>query len=642
MEPSRRLVVGTAGHIDHGKSHLVRSLTGTDPDRLKEEKERGITIDLGFASLELPDGTQAGFVDVPGHERFVRNMLAGVGGIDLVLLVIAADESIKPQTREHFQICRLLGIQGGIVALTKSDLVEPDMLELVRMEVREYLAGSFLQNAPILPVSSKTGAGLEALKAALAEAASSIPERPGGRVFRLPIDRSFSIRGFGTVVTGTLMSGSLAVGEEVEVLPSASQARVRGLEVFGKSCTKALAGQRTAVNLHGVEPSAVLRGHILAPRGVFTPSRLLDVKLEALEGEGGVGDLDSLRFHHLATEVLARVRLAGAKRLEPGASGFAQIRLSRMIAALPGDRFILRRPSPAATVGGGVILDNQPRKLRSPDTAALEKRLSGLESSDPSLRLRELVRGAGSAGMDLPTLRGRSGWQFEGLLSSLSPLLKTRQVIQVLEDPPRYLDSEVFEQSLDDMLKMVEAFHLEQPLQLGFPKEEIRSRLFRRVSPEVFRSFLEEAVRRSRLRVDLDRVALAGHRVELQGEDAGASIKIEDAYRKAGLNPPEMDEIMAQMALSRERLDSIYFLLLKQGKLVRLKDGRVFHAEALDLLKRRLWAHRQTSELMDISTFKDLSGTTRKNAIPLLEHLDSIRVTRRDGNVRRIMPPPPE
>ncbi|HMC81981.1 MAG TPA: selenocysteine-specific translation elongation factor, partial [Candidatus Polarisedimenticolia bacterium] len=349
-----RMVVGTAGHIDHGKSLLVKSLTGTDPDRLKEEKERGITIDLGFASLGLPDGTLIGFIDVPGHERFVRNMLAGVGGIDLALLVVAADESIKPQTREHFDICRLLRIPQGIVALTKADLVEPDILDLVRLELREFLAGSFMEEAPLVAVSAKTGAGLENLKGALADAAGRVPARPSGTVLRLPVDRSFSVRGFGTVVTGTLISGHIATGEDVEILPAGLRARVRGLEVFGNSCAEALAGQRIAVNLQGVEAPSVVRGDILASPGNLATTRLLDVRLELLSGEEGLEHLAWVRFHHQASEVMGRVRLAGKDRVHPGESGLAQIRLSRPVVALPGDRFILRRPSPPATLGGGV------------------------------------------------------------------------------------------------------------------------------------------------------------------------------------------------------------------------------------------------------------------------------------------------
>jgi selenocysteine-specific elongation factor len=641
VDAPRRLVIGTAGHIDHGKSLLVRALTGIDPDRLKEEKERGITIDLGFASLTLPDGTQAGFVDVPGHERFVRNMLAGVGGIDLVLLVIAADESIKPQTREHFQICRLLGIPRGLIVLTKSDLVDPEILEIVRLEVREFVSGSFLERAPILAVSAKTGAGLEELKKALTVAAGSVPARPEGRVFRLPVDRSFSIRGFGTVVTGTLISGRVTVGEEIEVLPGRLRAKVRGLEVFGEARREASAGQRTAVNLQGLEAASVLRGDLLAPRDVLRPSRLLDVKVEALAGESGIDDLMPVRFHHLSFETMGRIRLAGQERLQPGESAFAQIRLSRPVAAVPGDRFILRRPSPAATLGGGVILDNLPKKLRAPEAEALAGRLRSLESPDHPVRLQELIHGAGGQGMDLSELRARTGWSAELLLETLAPLLESGQAMRVPSEPPRFLSVAHHDQLLEAVVAAVEAFHREHPLQVGLPKEEIRSRFFRRSSGELFKALLEEGTRRGKLRVDRDLVASAGHRVTLKGAEVSASERIEASFRDAGLNPPDPAQVVADLALKRETADNLFFLLLKQGKLVRVQEGRIFHAAALEALKAKIWEHRKTSDLLDIATFKDLSGTTRKNAIPLLEYLDTMRVTRRDGDRRRILPPTP-
>jgi len=635
----RRVVVGTAGHIDHGKSLLVKALTGTDPDRLKEEKERGITIDLGFANLSLPEGILAGFVDVPGHERFVRNMLAGVGGIDLVLLVIAADESIKPQTREHFEICRLLRIPAGIVVLSKADLVEPEILDLVRLEVREFLEGSFLADAPILPVSSKTGAGLEELKRAIGEAASRVPPRSSGMVFRLPVDRSFSIRGFGTVVTGTMISGKVAVGDEVEILPSGGKVRVRGLEVFGSSCKEAAAGQRTAVNLQGVETSAVARGNLLASPGAFVPTRLLDVWLEALPGEG-IEDQSSVRFHLLSAEVMGRIRLAGMERLEPGESAPAQMRLSKPVAALPGDRFILRRPSPAATLGGGVVLDNAPRKLRVAEIPATRERWERLKDPDPAVRLRELIRGAGRAGLDLGALRARTGLSPSSLLEGLAADLGAGRILKVPADPPRFLDGDGFGVLEEEVTRAVEAFHRANPLHLGLPKEEVRSRFFRREPPEVFKFFLEEVVRRSRLKVEREIVALHGHQVSLQGAEAGAAQRLEERYRAAGLNPPELEEVASQLDLPRKKIEELFFLLLKQGSLVRIKEGVVFHREALDSLKRRIWEYRATSETIDIAHFKDLSGTTRKNAIPLLEHLDAIRVTRRDGNLRRILPPP--
>jgi len=640
VDSARRVVVGTAGHIDHGKSLLVRSLTGIDPDRLKEEKERGITIDLGFASLKLADGTLVGFIDVPGHERFVRNMLAGVGGIDLVLLVVAADESIKPQTREHFDICRLLRIPQGIVALTKSDLVDPDILDLVRLEMREYLVGSFLEGAPIIPVSSRTGAGLEEMREALGAAAAQVPQRPSGHVFRLPVDRSFSVRGFGTVVTGTMTSGRVSVGDEVEILPAALRVKVRGLEVFGSVCLEASAGQRTAVNLQGIEASAVVRGDTLASPGAFIPTRLLDARLEALPDGAGVDNMAEVRFHHYSAEAIGRVRLAGPRRLEAGASAMAQIRLSRPVAALPGDRFVLRRLSPPATVGGGVVLDNLPRKMRAPEIPEIQRRLEALDSPDLTRRLRELVRGATRGGIDLRGLSARTGFGAPELLPALAPAIISGEILQVAGDSSRFLDGTLFHSWMREVVTAVEAFHRANPLQVGLPKEEIRSRFFRRVPSELFRHLLVEAVQRKKLRVEKDLVALHDHRVTLEGDAASASSMIEEVYRSAGLNPPELSEAARVLRLPRKEAEEIFFLLLKRGALVRIQEGRAFHAEALERLKQRLWDYRRTSETLSIGEFKELSGTSRKNAIPLLEHLDAIRITRREGNGRLILPPP--
>src|SRR5213594_278101 len=363
----KSVIVGTAGHIDHGKTALVKALTGIDADRLEEEKRRGITIDIGFAHLELPgqngENLRLGFVDVPGHERFVRNMLAGIGGIDLVLLVIAADESIKPQTREHFDICRLLHIPNGIVVLTKCDLVEPDILDLVRLEAREFVAGSFLQAASMVAVSSRTGAGLDELKTVLRDLAGRGAGRPPHGLMRLPVDRSFSIKGFGSVVTGTLIAGTIREGDEVAILPQGTKARVRGLEVFNQPTTIAHPGQRTAVNLQGVEAGAVERGSLLTAPGVLRASHLLDVEIEVLRGaDGPLRDLARGRFHHGTLEAMARVKLLEGGAIPPGGRGFAQIRLETPVAALPGDRCIIRRYSPPLTMGGGTILHNRPPK----------------------------------------------------------------------------------------------------------------------------------------------------------------------------------------------------------------------------------------------------------------------------------------
>jgi len=415
MTPIRQIVVGTAGHIDHGKSQLVRALTGTDPDRLREEKERGITIDLGFASLDLEDGTRLGFVDVPGHERFVKNMLAGVGGIDLVLLVIAADESIKPQTREHFDICRLLRVPRGLVVLTKRDLVEGDLLDLVRLEVREFVAGSFLEAAPVIAVSSRTGEGLGDLRAALGRAASEGPVREAAALMRMPVDRSFSIKGFGTVVTGTLLAGTIREGDEVVLLPRGLTARVRGLEAHNRATPQALAGQRTAVNLQGLAAESIERGDLLTVPGVLEPSHLLDVRLECLErAPAAIKDLARVRLHHGAAEIMARVRILEGGAVPPGGEAFAQLRLERPVAALPGDRFILRRYSPVVTIGGGAVLHNRPPKLRA-GAAAARERFARLADPDPATRLRVLVDDAREEGVDLAGLRGGwGGWRGGG------------------------------------------------------------------------------------------------------------------------------------------------------------------------------------------------------------------------------------
>src|SRR5215470_3558436 len=378
--PTKHIIVGTAGHIDHGKSSLVQALTGTNPDRLEEEKRRGITIDLGFAFLELP-GVRIGFVDVPGHEKFVSNMLAGAAGIDLVLLVIAADESIKPQTREHFEICRLLGVKQGIIVLTKSDLVDEDTLSLAKLDVQEYVRGSFLESASIIPVSSKSGAGLAELKEQLAQSAAAVLGKDSAGMFRLPIDRSFSIKGFGTVVTGTLVSGGVAAGEEVELLPSVQRLRVRGLQSGGKSADRALAGQRTAINLAGIEHAAIKRGMVLAKPERFRPTRRVDIRLELISSAPVLKQRTRVHFHCGTFETVAEIRLHETEQLRGGESGLAHLRLQEPTLVLPGDRFIIRQFSPVITIGGGLVLDNLARRPAAKDTGRVGF-LKTLEKSD--------------------------------------------------------------------------------------------------------------------------------------------------------------------------------------------------------------------------------------------------------------------
>ena len=638
---ARQIVVGTAGHIDHGKSRLVRALTGTDPDRLKEEKERGITIDLGFATLDLDDGTRVGFVDVPGHERFVKNMLAGVGGIDVVLMVIAADESIKPQTREHFEICRLLRIPAGVIVLTKCDLVDADLLELVRREVQEFVAGSFLENAPILPVSSRTGEGLADLREALGRAAAAVPPRPQDGLPRLPVDRSFIIKGFGSVVTGTMIAGTLRREDEVVLLPRGTRARIRGLEVFHRDVDVAAAGQRTAVNLHGVEAAGAVRGDVLSLPDVLEPSHLLDAVIEVVKGAPApLKDRDRVRLHHGTSEVLARVRLMDVPELRPGGTAFGQLRLERPLVALAGDRFILRRYSPAVTIGGGRVLHNRPGRLGRVNTA-VRRRFERLADDSPEVRLQALVEESGPRGLDAPGVRARTGLAAAAVSSLLERPVGRGEVVALPSLPVRYLDAGIHRALSERLLDLLRGFHEREPLAAGPSREEVRTRLFGSGHPDVFRCLVAGLAQSKLIRIEKDRLALGGHRIDLDPREAGIMETLESRFATAGTNPPNVEAVLPDLGIATERARKLFHLLLNRGLLVRIPDGKVFHARVIEDLKTRLWERRTKNPTLDISAFKDLSGTSRRNAIPLLEHLDQQRVTRREGDHRVILPPPP-
>lgn len=634
------LVAGTAGHIDHGKTALVRTLTGIDPDRLKEEKERGITIDLGFADMDLGSNTHLAFVDVPGHERFVKNMLAGAGGIDLVLLVVAADESIRQQTREHFAICRLLGIERGLVAITKTDLVDGEIADLVRLELGEFLRGTFLESAPILPVSSRTGEGIPELVEAFRRIAAETPPRNAAGTARLPVDRSFSMRGFGTVVTGTLLGGRLRVGQDVGILPSDRVARIRGLQVHGRTVEAARAGQRTAVNLHGVEVAQVQRGNLLAPAGLFVPGHLFDLRLELLSTAAApLKNLQRVRFHHGTTEVMGRVKLLERSDLAPGSSGFAQIRLERPVVALHGDRFILRRYSPPTTIGGGRILDNRPVKHKG-FPAAVRRHLERMDSPAARDLLLEFVVSLPPGDATAAAVCRLTGWGEGKIEGRLADLTRAGSLRRVETRPACYLLPERYEEIGASVVALLQRFHAGQPLSIGLSREEIRTRLFSASPPEFFRHFLADLVEQRRIRQEKDLLCLFDHRVTLAGDDAGLESRLESEFRKGSLSPPTLRDLVGRLGLDAGKAEKIFFLLLQRGKLVRLDGGMVFHREALEGLKASLWRYREGSDRINVGAFKALTGTTRKSAIPLLEHLDRIRVTRREGNVRVILPRP--
>jgi selenocysteine-specific elongation factor len=632
---NKSVIVGTAGHIDHGKSALVEALTGTHPDRLAEEKRRGITIDLGFAFME-EKGMRFGLVDVPGHERFVSNMLAGAAGIDLVLLVIAADESIKPQTREHFDICRLLGITRGVVALTKSDLVDPDMLGLVRLEVEEYLRGSFLERAPIVAVSAKTGGGLAELKKALHGIATEIPRKDAARYFRLPIDRAFAMKGFGTVVTGTLISGSVGAEDEVELFPGSMRLRVRGVQSGGKSVERAIAGQRTAVNLAGVDHGDVKRGMTLAAPGRFRTTRRIDVRLTLLPSARKLKHRARVHFHAGTAETIGEILLYGENVLAPGQNSLGHLRLQDEVLLLPGDRFIVRQFSPVVTIGGGEVLGCLARRPTVRDSG----RPAFLEVMEGGKRDEMLVAMTERAvlGLELDEIVARTAW-FEKEVREIAQRPNVAEKIKIVSSEPLILlGRKAFEEVRRKIGERVERFHKENPLSPGIAREDLRASLGRRVREETFRAALETLAAEKKLDLQGELVKRAGSEISLQPEEAKAKGEIEKAFADAGLAVPSVKEVLAKLTVEAKRAEKLLQILLREKSLVRVSLELIFHRDALTHLKERLATYKKAKgERISVPGFKDLTGISRKYAIPLLEYLDRERVTRRAGDERVIL-----
>jgi selenocysteine-specific elongation factor len=632
----KHVIVGTAGHIDHGKSALVQALTGTDPDRWEEEKRRGITIDLGFAQLDMED-LRLGFVDVPGHERFVRNMLAGAGGIDVVLLVIAADESIKPQTREHFDICRLLGIQRGLTVLSKADLVEPEVRELARLETEEFLAGSFLEGAPIVSVSAKTGEGLDRLREALRQVAAEVPGKDSSHHFRLPVDRAFTMKGFGTVITGTLVAGSVDKDEEVEVFPVRKRLRVRGLQVHGQSTERALAGQRTAVNLAGAGTDRLERGVVLAAPGLFEPTDRADVLLSLLPSARPLKHGARVHFHQGTAEMLAEVRLLERDKLEAGGEAYAQLRLAAPTLLLPGDRFIIRQFSPVITIGGGRVLSAQGRRWRRKDAGA-KAYLEALAGGDRPKILEAMAEQEARGVLTEAQLVARTGWRRPELHEAVTALVNAKKLKQLSNEPLVVASAARMQELSARTVAALEAFHKKEPLLEGIPKEELKERLFRRVDEALFTVVLQELTAAGTVEVAGDKVSRAGRRVTLSGEEEQAKQVIEQAFARAGLKVPATKDVLAKVGVDAKRAQKIVQILLREGALVRVTEGLLFHREALDALPELVKSFKkQKGEKLSVPAFKELTGVTRKYAIPLLEYLDRQRVTRRAGDERVIL-----
>ncbi len=654
------VIVGTAGHIDHGKTALVKALTGTDTDRLPEEKTRGITIDLGFAEMEA-SGVHFGFVDVPGHERFVKNMLAGASGIDLVVLVVAADEGVMPQTREHFEICRLLDVRAGVVVMTKRDLVDDEMLDLVRLEVAELVEASFLENAPVVPVDSKSGNGIDELKRELISVVdenhpvSATPRRRSvdpppqtkrgaldGRIPILPIDRVFTMKGFGTIVTGTLVSGGIAENHELDLLPVGRRVRVRGLQTHGKSVGSAHAGQRTAVNLAGIDTAEIARGMLLAEKGVLRSTLSIDANVEVLSNaKRPIRSRQRVRVHLGSAEVLARVTvLEKSGQIEPGENGFVQLRFESPVVAYFGERFVIRSYSPQVTIAGGQLLDPFAERHRLSDLEITRSFLNSLSPAAAADVARLLVIHQGMRGITIPALRAATAWNSAYAKNAVDECIQNGSLMRADDI---LIDRSEFESASDRAAAEIEMFHKQNPLQRGITREVLRDAAFAGMNESVFNASLLSLERDGRILIEKEIVRSVEKHSEMSETDSRIMRKLEDIFRNAALEPPKLDEAVTA-ALDGTQADSqharqILQVLVDSGKIAKVSDDFYFERKQIDDLigKLKEFADSSSDRLIDVAKFKEIAGVSRKYAIPLLEYFDRERVTVRSGDKRLVL-----
>jgi selenocysteine-specific elongation factor len=630
----KHLILGTSGHIDHGKTSLVKALTGIDTDRLKEEKARGITIELGFAHLELPGGIRFGIVDVPGHEKFVRAMVAGVGGMDLVMMVIAADEGIMPQTREHLDILRLLGIKCGLVALTKRDLVDREWLELVTLEVRDFVAGSFLEGAMIVPVSSHSGEGLEKLRSELVRLASGVDEKRREGSFRLPVDRVFSVAGFGTVVTGTLLSGEIRVGDKLELLPSGREGRVRGIQAHGEKSEQGQAGQRLAVNIQGVNLDQAHRGNVVVPPGVFRPTRAVDVRLDYLaSAPRELKHRSTLRLHSATYEVPAQVILLDRDALQPGESAHAQLRLKEPALLLSGDSYILRISAPATTVGGGVVLDPFPPRRRRRSSEALEL-LEAFGQDEHQRIIALIIAQSLLSGVSFDDILLRCGAPRKATEAALTALLTSGEVLQVTREPRMFLVKAAFETLKKGLVDELAAFLDANPLKEGMGKEELKTRLPKRSDPRFFTPLLSALEKDGSVIPDRDIVKLGGKVVRKNATADDLSGKVAQFLNEGDIEPPTVREVMERFRCDEKTVRDNLALLARNGEVVRISSDLFYSLAALTGLREKLVACLREKGEITPPEYRELTGLSRKFLIPLLEYFDSEKLTIRVGDKR--------
>jgi len=629
----KHVILGTAGHIDHGKTALVKALTGVDTDRLKEEKERGITIELGFTFLDLPSGIRLGIIDVPGHERFVKHMVAGVWGIDLVALIIAADEGVMPQTKEHLDICKLLKVKKGLIVLTKIDLVERDLLELVREEVTDIAKDTFLKDAPILAVSSLTGEGIPQLISTLDHLSREVKGRSSDGLFRLPIDRIFVMKGFGTVVTGTIVSGKLSLGETVEILPSGLEGKVRNLQVYNQPMEEATAGERAAVNLQGIETSAIERGDVLVHPKTLTPTSLLDVYLEYLSiAPRPLKHRTQQRFHMGTSSTTASIFLLDREELAPGEEGFAQLRLERSVVSFPQDRFVIRGSGAIQTLGGGVVLDTHPIKHRRYSPPVIND-LILLKDGSSEQAINQYILRSGIAGISFGDLLNRVAMPPNEIQTILRKMIERGDILLVDPEKLKVIENSQYQRLKEMTLIQLREFHQRFPMRIGLAKEEVRTKLPVELDMKLFQILINGLIQSKEVVLERDKLKLHGHQIS-SADEKGLVKRVEEAILRGKLQPPSPKELSEEWSEEEERVLAVFEYLAHEGMLVKIKSGMYFHRIHFENLKGELINFLKSHKEITTSQFKELTGASRKYVIPLIEYFDQMKLTLRLGEKR--------
>lgn len=632
----KQIILGTAGHIDHGKTSLIKTVTGINTDRLKEEKLRGITIELGFASLELPEGLQLGIVDVPGHEKFIKNMVAGATGIDLLAMVIAADEGIMPQTREHLEICTLLDIRHGLVVLTKIDMVDEEWLEMVQEEITEFTRGTFLEDAPVVPFSAVSGQGKDTFIQVVEKISRDISPRSSAGLFRLPIDRVFSMKGFGTVITGTLASGKVNVGDRVMIYPSDLTSKVRGLQVHNQSVQIAVAGMRTAINFQGLDKAAVNRGDVVAAVDTLTTSYMVDVRLHYLASNPkALKNRRKVRFHSGTSEILGTVVLLDRDELEPGQTVFAQIRLDEPVTLVRDDACVLRSYSPVRTIGGGKVINPIPVKHKRSRPDVIEQ-LTTLAEADPEELVQLQIATCGFKGCSYKHLRQAVNLADKPLDATLQTLMSRQQVLLVDKEKRVYIHQSPLQTLQDRIREQLGAYHKAHPLKEGMPKEELKSKLPVGMDNKLFTMLLNLLGKSRDVVQQEDLIRLAEHRVSMGLDQETLSRQIQDIYQKNGITPPYFKEVRTRLDAPAEQVDQVLALLVDQGILVKVKEDFYYHRDPLETLKKKLVDYLVANEEISTPQVKDMTGASRKFVISLMEYFDNIQLTLRVGDVRKL------